>query len=455
MSILRIYAKKDCSISDVIEPNLLTRTDLSNDGAADSLQIFSVYNRLRTENIDDNEKSRILIYFDIEEMSEKISSLRNDISKKYFLRLFHVDHLETTPSDFTIIVNPLTSSFTEGFGLDQDNYTDKTECNWIYRTNGVSWTTAGGDYDTDYEVEQYFETGLENLEIDITDIVEAWIDNTIPNHGLIIRLKSDYEDSSESYYKKKFSSRTTEFWFSKPTLECVYYDDTNSDDLFVFRSDDSYEFTSSLKYENIKFGNKIDCDSTNDLLVNFYTSSIMSGTQFSVTGSRISSGTYFAEFSYDGSEDYIYYKFTSSDESKTYKQGSLPILNYDDYYTSDKYIVNINNLKKSYSQNEIAKMNLFIKSRTNQQNYYTKYIETNRTMIFNDLYFKLRRVVDDLVIFDFDHENDGTKLQWDKSGNYLTLDMSLLEKNYMYELSFYSKNMLKKEFEEKFKFRVT
>jgi hypothetical protein len=461
MSILRIYAKKDCSISDVIEPNLLRRTKLCNDGAADSLQLFSIYNRLRTENINDNEKSRILIYFDINELFSKELNFDPLSEKKYFLKLFNVNHLETTPDNFTIVANPLTTSFTEGSGLNQDDFTDFQACNWVYKSEGVAWGNEGGDFDEDYESSQIFEDGLQDLSLDITEIVNAWKDNVISNHGLILRLIDNNENSTESFYKKKFSSRTTEFWFSKPIIQCVFYNNNNNDKNFSFVSDDSHEFFSKLIYKNIKFGDLYDCDGTNDLKINFYTSSAMIDTEFSQLAQRLTTGTYLGEFSYSGSSDYLYYKFTSSDDSKNYNSGYIKMNQYDTYYTSNDYNLTIPNLKMSYSNKEVARFNLFIKPKTNLQNFYTKFIERNESIIFNKLKFKLKRVVDDLVIFDYDMENNATLLNWDENGNYFYLDMSNLEKNYMYEISFklkqtpfLSNEVNGKEFSERFKFKV-
>ena len=46
------------------------------------------------------------------------------------------------------------------------------------------WTTIGGDYHTDPEpVSKAFETGLEDLEVDVTTIVESWLTTPASNYG--------------------------------------------------------------------------------------------------------------------------------------------------------------------------------------------------------------------------------------------------------------------------------
>jgi len=451
MSIKRIYASKDCSISDVLVNN--KRIQDSNDGASDSLQVFSIYGRPRSGVFEDTEKSRILIHFDMDEFIDFNSEQVLDNDPKYYLKLFDVKHHQTTPSNFTVVVNPLNSEFYEGVGLDQDNFTDKSESNWNDRFSGASWVLPGGDYNSLYEYTQTFSHESQNLSIDITELVELWLSDALTNNGIIIRISEDEEESTESFFKKKFSSRTSEYFFSQPIIERVDHVSTlNSSEKFSLRSSDSVVHDNVITFENKYFDNFLDVDSTNNIVVNFYTDNLKQDLLFSKVGSRIVQGFYSTSFSTDTEYGFLYIDWVSLDTTKLFKSQTIEIFDYLSYYSSEKIKINIQNFKKSYNTFEKIKFNLFTKCLTNKQNYYTKFIEEDDNIILNNMRFKLRRVVDGLIIFDYDHENNSTKLNWDSNGNWFKLDISLLEPNYMYELSFKNYNS---ELGEKFKFKAT
>jgi len=65
------------------------------------------------------------------------------------------------------------------------------------------------------------ENVAENVEVDITPLMEHWIAGTLANNGVGIMLSGTYEDGTNlrSYYTKKFFARTTEFFFKKPVIE--------------------------------------------------------------------------------------------------------------------------------------------------------------------------------------------------------------------------------------------
>ena len=84
-----------------------------------------------------------------------------------------------------LVVNPLFNPWQEGTGLDLENYEDNTNgnegSNWMSASATASWNSVsgGGDFlsgtSADYRYEQLFENGLENLQINITPLVERWI----------------------------------------------------------------------------------------------------------------------------------------------------------------------------------------------------------------------------------------------------------------------------------------
>ena len=106
-----------------------------------------------------------------------------------------------------------------------ENYSDAGFSNYISASVSSSgdaggWTTAGGDYHTFPRVEQTFDNGTEDLEVDVTRFVEEWIDGTKSNYGFGVQLTSSQEDSTDrSYNTKYFFSRTSEFFYRRPYIE--------------------------------------------------------------------------------------------------------------------------------------------------------------------------------------------------------------------------------------------
>jgi len=105
-------------------------------GSSDSLEIFSLYGQFSNNSI---EKSRILIDFPISKIkqdrqSSKIPAAGN---VEFFLKLYNVRHPYSVPRDFSVLVEPISSSWEEGYGLDMENYSDLgyptgSGANWIY-----------------------------------------------------------------------------------------------------------------------------------------------------------------------------------------------------------------------------------------------------------------------------------------------------------------------------------
>ena len=95
------------------------------------------------------------------------------------------------------------------------------------------WQTQGGDYanpDTDLSSSftQAFDDGTEDLEIDITTLVEQWLNSggnvlgSKNNYGVGVMLSSSHETESRSFYTKKFFSRSSEFFFKRPVIEARF-----------------------------------------------------------------------------------------------------------------------------------------------------------------------------------------------------------------------------------------
>ena len=209
MGLKRIFPTKDNTLTNAFKENLLNRGTGSNMGAADILEIFSIYGQQSTSSI---EKSRAIVQFDIDDFG----SLPSGCS--YYLKLFNCPHGETNPIHFSLDVHPLSSSWQEGTGLDMNSYIDEGSSNWIKRDDNTNWATEGGDI-LQVTSSQYFDKGTENLEVNVTSIVNSWLSGNYSNNGFILKLASEYENSNlQSFYTKKFFSRSSEYFVKRPEL---------------------------------------------------------------------------------------------------------------------------------------------------------------------------------------------------------------------------------------------
>jgi hypothetical protein len=99
--------------------------------------------------------------------------------------------------------------------------------NWIEATNGVNWVDGSGTYTGSTSgvtlQTQHFEDGNENLEIDITDIVNGYLTGAT-NHGLGLAFDDGNEVSIEDNLKYVgFFTRHTQTFY-EPYVETRYAD---------------------------------------------------------------------------------------------------------------------------------------------------------------------------------------------------------------------------------------
>ena len=193
MAIKRYVADADTTIANAFKSNLTTRATASNMGRADSLEIFSIYGQ---ESSGSSELSRVLVNFSTTDIASDRTNgvIPSSGSVKFYLRMFNAVTPFTVPRNFTLVAAAVSGtapgfsnfSWQEGHGIDMDSYTDVTRngegANWINvgssSTNTVvQWQNAGGDYhlDSSSSFEQTFDVGVEDLEMDITLLVEQWM----------------------------------------------------------------------------------------------------------------------------------------------------------------------------------------------------------------------------------------------------------------------------------------
>ena len=171
-------------------------------GAADILETFQIYGQYSSSSV---ELARALVQFPISTViSDRNSGLIPAAgSVSFYLKLYNAEHGQTTPDNFTISVTAVSASWQEGTGLDMGNYTDitydKLGANWIKASGSTSWTTAGGDYHASPSYTVNMPKGTENIELDVTTLVEQWVDGTKTNYGFGIHLSDNFESGLPTY----------------------------------------------------------------------------------------------------------------------------------------------------------------------------------------------------------------------------------------------------------------
>lgn len=493
MAIKKYKATADNTIANGYQENLGTRATGSNMGLADVSEVYSIYGR---ESTTSSELSRIITKFDVTTISSDRAAgiIPASGEVKFYLRLYNAETSLTVPKDFKLVVEAISRDWTEGDGLDLENYKDIGVSNWIYASDGVAWTTAGGDYHLTPTFEQTFETGLEDMDLEITSLVEQWLAGTKQNYGVGVRLTSSVESATESYYTKRFFARGTQYFFKKPVIEARWNSSTQDDrGNFYYSSslasgEDNLNTLYLFNYVRGRLANIPEIGTTGSIMVSLFSGSANdtapsgSRLEFSIgggvstaaetfaTGGYVSTGIYSCSFAvtaaatplktlYDvwstGSiEDGNHYKtrfFTGS-----FKPTELKAHSYSQGNT--RYVTNIKNLRAKYFSDEEARFNVYVRNKNWSPTIYTIASNDIENTIIQSASYRVYRVLDGYNAIPHGTGSDKhTLLSYDVSGNYFNLDMSLLEAGYEYgiKLAFYdSQRQSWLEQDQKFLFRV-
>ena len=307
------------------------------------------------------------------------------------------------------------------------------------------------------------------------------------NYGFLLKLSGTYEDSSRerSFYTKKLFSRSSHHFFERPIIEARWDKSIKDDRYYVFRSSSLAPQADNLNtiflYNKQRNGLVDLPDTGSHLLVQLYPSigsgispvtlpvdhtNVNTGATTYITASRHEKGIYKATFSCDntGSTFYdVWQKSTGNGGSRIYTAlvtGSgftLKDLSAGFYFDDPKYNIKITNLKPAYSVDEKITFRVYMRNKNFQPNIYTVASNTAPVHFFRNGYYRLDRVADNhnVIAYSTGSTPSYSSLSYDVSGSFFDLDMSILEPNYLYQISFLQKdgnNYIEQK--EKFKFRV-
>ena len=493
MAIKRYYATKDNTITNAFKSNLTTRGVSGNMGQSDILEVFSIYAQASSSSGLSSELSRVLIQFDTTAINADRTGglIPASGSVNFFLTMYDAEHTQTTPKNYTLVVSAISQSWDEGLGLDMEEYTDEDASNWLSSSDGTKWVNAGGgeapggSYITgsassllEYHFTQTFDNGFENLEIDVSHLVEDWIKGELNNYGFGVRLTGSNEADTDSYYTKMFFARGSQFFHKRPVIE-ARWDNTKKDNRGDFFLSSSLVPASdnlmNLYLYNVVRGQLTDIPAvgTNDILVSIYSGTtgptgnklklppgggVAADGHLNITGSHVETGIYSCSFAYVSSSITKIFDVWSSG-SVEYHTGSgitVKTFNSQNYNFDQRYISKVTNLRSTYDKGEKVRFRLYTRQKDWSPTIYTVANRAIETNIIDNTYYRFTRLSDNLEVIPFGTGSlNHTRLSYDVSGSYFDLEMDLFDTDTVYELSFaYLINGSYVEQPERFRFRV-
>jgi len=213
--------------------------------------------------------SRILIQFDLTDVSASVVSGKINSNARYYLNL-RATEAAALPIDYTIYSYPASGSWTNGRGFFNNNPILTEGASWKYRDSkldGRIWSTSsynatatgsfatipgGGNWYTSSVCSQSFNHELPDVRMDVTDIVRRWLSGSIQNNGFMVKLSDTLEQDTTVFGSLKFFSVESHTIFL-PKLEVVW-DNSNLSGTGSFSEIGSDDFV--LYVKNLREGYK-------------------------------------------------------------------------------------------------------------------------------------------------------------------------------------------------------
>ena len=463
----------------------------SNVGQAGTLDLFKLWSQTTSGSTPVVEKSRILVHPNISAIQAMTGTVLDftDGSFKCYLSLVDVYGGQTTPSNFTLSLVPLSKSWDEGRGSDVVAFRDLDAANWITAsvTNGTptAWALEGAsdegdDYLPGYEVRQTFFRGDENLLMDVTTLVSSTLVGLVPDHGWRISYSGSLEEDENSYFVKRFGTRHTQNPLLHPKLIVkfadYYQDDGNQ---ALFGQTNTIRTYNSIRgqYANFMSG-AVQVTGSNSLQlilvasksVNVVTSSWQQNFSASVTyttqsvvyysqsySASLSSlgnvplqGFYQATVLLDPATAGSFSSFLGSNKTTVFKSYWMS-LDGTVLYSSGSYltfslpetreqvgsernfVVNVTNLKTEYSQNQTVRFKVFVQERNTELPAF-RLPQPVKSLILNNMSWRLINAFSKAVVVPFD--SIYTRLSSDGTSMWFDMYMQDLDPQVVYELEF-------------------
>lgn len=463
----------ETAVSGVLAPVELTRVLLKFD--TDAL-------RSLTSSIDLNDQSKFKVFLCMNDIYGG-----QPVPSNYTLSLFPLGKVFDEGRGQDVIsyrdidaCNWLTSSLVNGSSI-------------LWVSGGAEASGSLGGPSVDYyvssstsplEVTQTFSRGDENLRMDITSLMSGVLVGTIPDNGFRLSFVRGIEEDQSTYFVKRFASRHTRDPFTHPKLD-VLVDDSITDltlatwfdrtsPLFVYNRvfggyENFFSGSSEVTGSNSLRLTLLASRSINELTTSWsvthsasithttsswlYYSASFIGSQYS-QGQTFNTGIYHANiglslsngsdpdlaaFVGNSSEVDFLPLWQSLDQTLTFTSGStLTVKRKQGSHKNiaeRNFVVNITNLKHFYTQEEKARLRVFV------QDYNTELRHNKVPMelvseVFRNVHWRVLHAFTRDIVIPFDTTYNSTKLSSDGSGMYFDLYMQDLPTNQVYEVEF-------------------
>lgn len=324
--------------------------------------------------------SRVLMKFDTTQIEEKVNSGKISNNAKYYLQLKTAEVREI-PQEYTLYAYPLSSSWTNGTGRFTNNPIVNDGVSWRFRTSqavGTEWnippTTSSFEWD---------------------NLSETWI----TNDGMWGAGSDLTADVTSSYFSREGGGT----WWDYDNIEC-----TQS---FSFQTTDVYMNVTPIIRKWITGSGRFN----NDGLILKFSNELESSFE------TINSLKFFAT---DSNTIYVPRLHVVWDDS-SFITGSLSEVG--------EGSLNINvKMKKFYSQDEKAKIRLYVNERFPQKSYTTQSYHTVNYYLPSSSYYEIRDAHTDETILPFDYT--GSKISCDENGSYFNLWMNSFQPERFYRV---------------------
>lgn len=460
-------ADKDTYVTDRVIKSI--RSTGANTGIAGSLDLFKLYGSTFTGSSPNVELSRLLLHFDLTSLTDMVTAGTIDYSNSTFfakLQLSDVYGGQATPDNFTVTVSPLSKSFSEGHGKDVVYYSDYDAANFITASSGNYWILSGCnspgatgsscDYFTgSVATSQYFTTGEENLNVDVTTAIRAILTGTIPNSGFRIALTPEEETDVRTYFVKRFASRHAYNEEKRPKL-VVGFDDSIRDSsqgmtldsnqtLFLYNYDHGVPTNLSVTGLNC-----IALKMRMPISGGFYEVAVTGSQHYS--GINPVTGVYSASIYLSSSNANVVSALQSSGSiikftpiwgtlngTTAFFTGSqIPVIaatRGSKFLSPTKFVVTATNVSNEFRIDETPVIRVNIFDHTSPFVTVVKTpVESPGSLqgIASDAFYRVRDVATDYVAIPFDTTKGSTRLSSDSAGLYFKLDVANLDVNRSY-----------------------
>lgn len=479
---------KDTYITNKIIDGAFSASD-ANVGQAGTIDIFKLYDETPLNGVTGSaEISRGLIKFDLTKLKALTGSVIdiNDSSFKAKVKLHNLLGGTAVPSNFTLVLTPLSQAFREGFGRDLSAFADLDSANFytasVSSGSPVAWFVSGankggllGSNNIDHIVsgtidgtlqtlapQQTFVKGTEDLFVDVTKIISATLDGEIPDHGFRLAFTGSEENDGKSRFVKRFASVQSSNPLKKPQLHIMYDDsqiDTSAN--FVFDNSGSLYLNNFIRGSRANFVSgaaataitgddcmllrleKDDYSKTykvsqvkrgtdNTAITGLYSGSVSVSLSDSTTIN--SAGENILSFANASGSIVFEAIWCSNDETVGYHTGSLEVKRSTatDYNsTPARFIIKAVTLPSRMQHDEILKIQFFVTDNNAKQKVYKTPYRLKSTTL-SSAYYRIRDLDTNQTIIPFETTNGGTKLSSDQDGLYFILRTEILPRGRSY-----------------------